>query len=197
MARCHSSDDAFGPFLSFRSSRGKPLQRVRRLRNPLRPLPSSGLRRELANKTQKTVRGLDSYGFEKAPPWLKNMIPGKQYPEATRSAITQQASTLSPFRYPGGKSRLRSKIINWLGNLGYRPQHFIEPFAGGASVGLAIAELDLADHVTLVERDPDVAAVWNVVLNGSADALAIRIREFLLTHESARQTLDGNERDLV
>ena len=77
-------------------------------------------------------------------------------------------STLSPFRYPGGKSRLRATIINWIGKLGFRPSHFIEPFAGGASVGLAVAELDLADHVTLAEIDPDVSAVWDVVLNGPA-----------------------------
>src|SRR5450759_3330658 len=91
----------------------------------------------------------------------------------------QSPSTLSPFRYPGGKSGLRSKIIKWLNNLGHRPQPFVAPFAGGASVGLAVAELDLADHVTLVELDQDVAAVWTVILNGSADTLANRVRKFV------------------
>src|SRR5438876_9112241 len=90
-------------------------------------------------------------------------------------------STLSPFRYPGGKSRLRSKVIGWVRNLGYRPQHFIEPFAGGSSVGLAIAELDLADHVTLVEIDPDVAAVWKVILGKQANLFVDRICSFNLT----------------
>ena len=96
-------------------------------------------------------------------------------------------STLSPFRYPGGKSRLRETIINWIRDLGFRPTHFIEPFAGGASVGLAVAELDLADHITLAEIDPDVSAVWEVVLNGQADAFANRIRNFELTHTSAAE----------
>jgi DNA adenine methylase len=109
----------------------------------------------------------------------------------------QSPSTLSPFRYPGGKSGLRSKIIKWLNNLGHRPQHFVEPFAGGASVGLAVAELDLADHVTLVELDQDVAAVWTVILNGSADTLANRVRKFVLTETSARETLHTSNRDLV
>src|SRR6266478_2688957 len=98
----------------------------------------------------------------------------------------QSPSTLSPFRYPGGKSGLRSKIIKWLNDLNHRPQHFVEPFAGGASVGLAVAELDLADHVTLVELDPDVAAVWTVILDDSADLLANRVRKFVLTETSAR-----------
>jgi DNA adenine methylase len=117
--------------------------------------------------------------------------------EMKNSGLTQSPSTLSPFRYPGGKSGLRSKIIRWLLDLGHRPQHFLEPFAGGASVGLAIAELDLADHVTLVERDPEVAAVWSVVLNGNADTLANRVRKFALTEKSARETLNGRQRDLV
>jgi DNA adenine methylase len=117
--------------------------------------------------------------------------------EMKNSGRNQSPSTLSPFRYPGGKSGLRSKIIRWLADLGYRPQHFVEPFAGGASVGIAVAELDLADHVTLVELDPEVAAVWTVILNGSAEALANRVREFVLTETSARETLNCCDNDLV
>lgn len=98
-------------------------------------------------------------------------------------------STLSPFRYPGGKSRLRTKIIKWISELGFRPTHFVEPFAGGASVGLAVAELDLADHVTLVEIDPDVSAVWDVVLNGQATVFAERISTFRLNRTTAAEVI--------
>lgn len=114
-----------------------------------------------------------------------------------QSKKTQMPSTLSPFRYPGGKSRLRPKILSWIRNLGYRPQHFVEPFAGGSSVGLAVAELDLADHVTLVELDPGVSAVWEVIFNGDASALAARIRKFVLTRKSARETLKRRDPDLI
>ncbi len=106
-------------------------------------------------------------------------------------------STLSPFRYPGGKSALRPKIIEWIRNLGYRPSHFVEPFAGGSSVGLAVAELDLVDNVTLVEIDPDVAAVWEVILNGGAKHLAKRIRTFTLDTATARATLKSRSGDSV
>jgi DNA adenine methylase len=101
----------------------------------------------------------------------------------------EKPSTLSPFRYPGGKSRLRATIINWISQLGFRPTHFVEPFAGGASVGLAIAELDLADHVTLAEIDPDVSAVWDVVLNGQATAFADQIRAFRLSRSTAAEVI--------
>src|SRR6266404_4232451 len=94
-------------------------------------------------------------------------------PAKAHGAINRP-TTLSPFRYPGGKSRLRATVISWMQGLGFRPTHFVEPFAGGASVGLAVAELDLADHVTLAELDPDVGSVWDVVLNGKATAFSER-----------------------
>ena len=107
------------------------------------------------------------------------------------------ASTLSPFRYPGGKSALRPRIIDWIRGLGFRPQHFVEPFAGGSSVGLAVAELDLVDRVTLVEIDPDVAAVWEVILNGGASRLAAKIRGYDLSETAARLTLKERNGDTV
>lgn len=110
-------------------------------------------------------------------------------------ASANNPSTLSPFRYPGGKSRLRSTIIDWIRGLGFRPAHFVEPFAGGSSIGLAVAELDLADHVTLVEIDADVSAVWEVILNGQADAFANQIRNFKLDHASAKRIADDNAAD--
>jgi DNA adenine methylase len=112
--------------------------------------------------------------------------------ERGKTARTEiKPSTLSPFRYPGGKSRLRATIIDWISHLGFRPTHFVEPFAGGASVGLAVAELDLADQVTLAEIDPDVSAVWEVVLNGQANVFANRIRTFKLTRSSAAEIEAG------
>lgn len=114
--------------------------------------------------------------------------------QENRDAL-REPSTLSPFRYPGGKSGLRWKVISWIRQLGYRPRNFVEPFAGGASVGLAIAELDLAEQITLVEIDPNVSAVWEVILGREANAFAARIRSFVLSEASARATLSGKESD--
>lgn len=111
------------------------------------------------------------------------------------TAAERKPSTLSPFRYPGGKSALRSKVINWVRGLGFRVKYFVEPFAGGSSVGLAVAELDLADSVMLAELDPDVAAVWNIILNGQADAFAAKIRRFVLTERSAHEILASRQTD--
>src|SRR5512136_943651 len=71
----------------------------------------------------------------------------------------------SPFRYPGGKTWLVPRIRQWLHSFPLRPQNFIEPFAGGAIVGLTIAFEQLANQVILVERDEQIAAVWQTIIN--------------------------------
>ena len=72
----------------------------------------------------------------------------------------------SPFRYPGGKTWLVPRVRQWLASLPKsRRREFVEPFAGGAIVGLSVAFEELAEHVTLVELDDQVAAVWETVIN--------------------------------
>jgi DNA adenine methylase len=94
----------------------------------------------------------------------------------------------SPFRYPGGKTWLVPRIRQWLKK---RPAHFIEPFAGGAIVGLTVGAEDLADHVTMVECDEQVASVWKVIIEGESDAiwLAETIVMFNLTDETLAEVL--------
>ena len=97
----------------------------------------------------------------------------------------------SPFRYPGGKTWLVPRIRQWLASLSYQPTEFIEPFAGGAIIGLTVAAEGLADHVTMVELDEAVAAVRQTIIydDGGGEWLAERIVSFDLTHESAKNVL--------
>ncbi len=90
----------------------------------------------------------------------------------------------SPFRYPGGKTWLIPRIRQWLLSKPGKPQLLIEPFAGGAIVGLTAAFESLAKQIILVERDPCVAAVWKTILGGDGEWLAKRIVEFDLTTRS-------------
>lgn len=112
--------------------------------------------------------------------------------EPVQSSIINIASVphRSPFRYPGGKTWLVPHIRRWLTHLTEHPSHFIEPFAGGAIVGLSVAFEHLADHVTLVELDEQVAAVWQTIINDSeGEWLADQIRQFNLTADNIERLL--------
>lgn len=87
----------------------------------------------------------------------------------------------SPFRYPGGKTWLVPHIRTWLQSMS-KATDFVEPFSGGAIVGLTVAFEELANHVTLVEVDNQVSAVWETIINrGEGVWLANQILSFKLT----------------
>ncbi|MDF1545256.1 MAG: DNA adenine methylase, partial [bacterium] len=110
------------------------------------------------------------------------------------SSVTNVAKVpqRSPFRYPGGKTWLIPRIRNWMQHLGYRPSEFIEPFAGGAIVGLTIAFENYADNVLLVELDEQVAAVWRAILGNQGTWLANKISTFELSYDTAKQVIDNH-----
>lgn len=95
----------------------------------------------------------------------------------------------SPFRYPGGKTWLVPRVRAWLSSLSAQPQTFIEPFAGGGIVALTVAFEQRAGHVLMVERDPQVAAVWRTILEGDAGWLAQAITDFEMNQESLNAAL--------
>lgn len=105
---------------------------------------------------------------------------------------------LSPFRYPGGKTWLVPYLRRWLSpqvrqKLGFvptHPTHLIEPFVGGGIISLTASAENFVDHVTMVEIDADVAAVWQTVLHEDDWAwLAHKIITFDLTHENVKSLL--------
>jgi DNA adenine methylase len=67
---------------------------------------------------------------------------------------------------------------------------FIEPFTGGGIVSLTVAAEQLAKHITMVELDPQVAAVWKTIIeNDEGLWLANKIKQFDLTYESLTKEL--------
>lgn len=102
----------------------------------------------------------------------------------------------SLFRFPGGKTWLIPKVRQWLTSLPERPSELVEPFVGGGSVSLSAAAEDLVEHVTMVELDDEVAAVWRVVVEGDAEQLAQRIVDFELSLENVQRVLQGDSASL-
>ncbi len=117
---------------------------------------------------------------------LSFLEPIQEKPQIVNVASIPQRSL---FRYPGGKTWLVPHIRQWLTSLPARPNELIEPFAGGAIVGLTVAFEKLAEHVTLVELDEQVAAVWQTIFSENAMCLAEQIVSFCMTAENVEQAL--------
>lgn len=100
----------------------------------------------------------------------------------------------SPFRYPGGKTWLIPYVRHWLRSKADSVKELIEPFAGGAIVGLTAGFEGLVERVTLIERDPDVAAVWRTIFQGNGQWLADQIVDFEISVESVRAVLSTRSR---
>jgi|GEM_PF-66935 len=95
----------------------------------------------------------------------------------------------SPFRYPGGKTWLVPVARLWLASLERKPDILVEPFAGGGGIGLMAAFEDRVKKSLLVEIDPDVAAVWRVILSSEAPSLQKLVRAFECNDAKVREAL--------
>jgi DNA adenine methylase len=115
-----------------------------------------------------------------------------------RQTVTNVASVpqRSPFRYPGGKTWLIPVVRQWLRQEKKTIATLIEPFAGGGIVSLTAAFEKLAEHITMVEMDEEIAAVWEVILNGKNQWLADKIFSYNLTYENVKIELENDHKEL-
>ena len=78
----------------------------------------------------------------------------------------------TPLRYPGGKRRL-STVVQWLiKENGLEGKEYIEPYAGGAAVALALLNEGWVSGVHLNDLSRPVYAFWHSVLNKTDELCA-------------------------
>ena len=73
----------------------------------------------------------------------------------------------SPLRYPGGKTKLTEYVKALFRHNKLMDGHYVEPYAGGASIALELVIQEFASHVHINDIDPSVWAFWHSVLNDS------------------------------
>ena len=94
---------------------------------------------------------------------------------------------LSPFRYPGGKTWF-VPYMRYLMQF-IKANTLVEPFAGGAIVGLTAAYERWVSQVILSEIDECVASVWEVILSDEYKWLCKQIDEFQVNIETVHKAL--------
>jgi DNA adenine methylase len=90
--------------------------------------------------------------------------------------------SLSPLRYPGGKTALYEYIVDII-NLNDLDGHtFVELFAGGAGLSIALLLNQKVKNIVLNEYDYSVYSFWHSVLS-ETDALCKLINDTIVTTE--------------
>lgn len=111
-------------------------------------------------------------------------------------------TTITPLRYPGGKTRLTGflkKIIDLNDLYGC---DYAEVYAGGAGVALGLLHSGHADRVHINDLNPAVYAFWKSVFECPDDLCALvretplNVPEWLRQREVIRHPNDHNQLDL-
>lgn len=76
-------------------------------------------------------------------------------------------STLTPLRYPGGKSQCYNYIREILSCNDMLGSTYVEPFAGGAGLALKLLLRGDVSHIVINDYDFAIYAFWHCVLNDS------------------------------
>lgn len=72
--------------------------------------------------------------------------------------------TISPLRYPGGKCLLYSRLRTIIRENHLTSSVYVEPYAGGAGVALALLVSGQVERIAINDLDPAVFAFWNAVV---------------------------------
>lgn len=71
--------------------------------------------------------------------------------------------SVTPLRYPGGKSRLLGYVEKFLKSNEITSDCVYEPYAGTASISVGLLQKGIVDSAHICEKDPLIAAYWNAV----------------------------------
>ncbi len=84
--------------------------------------------------------------------------------EVNREAI-RMLYRFSPLRYPGGKGKLAEYIQAIFIENNLNDGHYVEPYAGGAGIALALLFMENASHIHINDLNTGVYAFWFSILN--------------------------------
>jgi len=83
------------------------------------------------------------------------------------------AKSLSPLRYPGGKSKIYEKVRNLIVANGYEDRTYVEPFAGGFGIGVGLLCEGVVKAAILNDYDSHIYHFWYSVLNDTENLLRL------------------------
>jgi len=103
------------------------------------------------------------------------------------------AKSLSPLRYPGGKSKIYDKVKDLIILNGFEDRIYVEPFAGGFGIGIGLLCEKIVPSVILNDYDAHIYHFWYSVLNDTDNLLRLITDTPVTIEERERQKLIYND----
>ena len=97
------------------------------------------------------------------------------------------AKSLSPLRYPGGKSKIYEKVKNLIIANGYTDRTYVEPFAGGFGIGIGLLREGIVNSAILNDFDSHIYHFWYSVLFDTENLLRLITDTPITIEERERQ----------
>jgi DNA adenine methylase len=82
-------------------------------------------------------------------------------------------TTLTPLRYPGGKTQFYPLIKDLLKNNDLIGHTYIEPFAGGAGIAIKLLINKDVEHIVINDIDPAIYAFWYSTIHHTDDLCSL------------------------
>lgn len=102
----------------------------------------------------------------------------------------------SPLRYPGGKNKLSAFIAKVCVDNNING-HYVEPYAGGASVALFLLFEGFVEKITLNDSDRSIYALWHSVLNKTNQLCELIEKTDITIEEWRRQKKNQKNKNKV
>lgn len=81
--------------------------------------------------------------------------------------------SLSPLRYPGGKAKMYTQVLDLLEKNNLFNKTYIEPFAGGCGLALLLLKNNKVNSLILNDIDRSIFAFWDSVLNRTEELCSL------------------------
>jgi DNA adenine methylase len=95
--------------------------------------------------------------------------------------------SLSPLRYPGGKSKIYEKVKNLIIANGYDNRMYVEPFAGGFGIGIGLLNEGVVPSAILNDFDSHIYHFWYAAINETEGLLRLITDTPITIEERERQ----------
>ena len=109
------------------------------------------------------------------------------------------AKSLSPLRYPGGKSKIYNKVKSIIDIYGLGDKTYVEPFAGGFGIGIGLLCDNVVETAILNDFDVHIYNFWHSVLCNTENLLRL-IMDTPITieeRENQKQIYYSNSKDVL